>query len=76
MRVEEYFKKKSKHSFICIRNMLELRSWFIEIMKRVLALNGQTALATGLFPMWVLDTEKYVDNGIFFRRYRKEKIEL
>ena len=39
-------------------------------------LNGQTALATGQFPMWVSETEKYVDDGIFFGRYRKGKIEL
>ncbi|MBR6102907.1 MAG: DinB family protein [Ruminococcus sp.] len=34
-------------------------------------LNGQTAVATGEFPMWVSDAEKYVDDGIFFGRYRK-----
>lgn len=28
-------------------------------------LNGQTALATGQFPMWVSETGKYVDDGIF-----------
>ena len=39
-------------------------------------LNGQIALATGQFPMWVSETEKYVDDGIFFGRYRKGKIEL
>ena len=39
-------------------------------------LNGQTALASGQFPMWVSETEKYVDDGIFFGRYRKGKIEL
>ena len=33
-------------------------------------LNGQTALAVGRFPMWVSETEKYVDDGIFFGRYR------
>jgi hypothetical protein len=36
-------------------------------------LNGQTAVSTGKFPMWVSDTEKYVDDGIFFGRYRKAK---
>ena len=34
-------------------------------------LNGQTALATGKFPMWVSETAGYVDDGIFFGRYRK-----
>jgi hypothetical protein len=38
-------------------------------------LNGQTALATGQFPMWVSETGKYVDDGIFFGRYRKGKVE-
>ena len=33
-------------------------------------LNGQTAVATGKFPMWVSETNKYVDDGIFFGRYR------
>ena len=37
-------------------------------------LNGQTALATGQFPMWVSETEKYVDDGIFFGRYRKGQV--
>ncbi len=37
-------------------------------------LNGQTAVATGLFPMWVSQTDKYVDDGIFFGRYRKGRI--
>ena len=39
-------------------------------------LNGQTALASGQFPMWVSETEKYVDDGVFFGRYRKGKIKL
>ncbi len=39
-------------------------------------LNGQTALSTGQFPMWVSETEKYVDDGQFFGRYRKGKITL
>ena len=38
-------------------------------------LNGQTALATGQFPMWVSETSKYVDDGIFFGRYRKGKVQ-
>ncbi len=37
-------------------------------------LNGQTALATGKFPMWVSETGKYVDDGIFFGRYRKGRV--
>ena len=37
-------------------------------------LNGQTALATGQFPMWVSETEKYVDDGILFGRYRKGQV--
>ena len=36
-------------------------------------LNGQTAVATGEFPMWVSETSKYVDDGILFGRYRKGK---
>ena len=37
-------------------------------------LNGQTALATGKFPMWVSQADKYVDDGILFGRYRKGQI--
>ena len=36
-------------------------------------LNGQTAVLTNQFPMWVSEKEKYVDDGIFFGRYRKGK---
>lgn len=39
-------------------------------------LNGQTAVSTGEFPMWVSETEKYVDDGNCFGRYRKGKITL
>lgn len=39
-------------------------------------LNGQTAATTGEFPMWVSETGKYVNDGIFFGRYRKGKIKL
>ncbi len=39
-------------------------------------LNGQTAVSTGKFPMWVSETEKYVDDGNFFGRYRQGKITL
>lgn len=34
-------------------------------------LNGQTAVATGQFPVWVSEVDKYVDDGMFFGRYRK-----
>ena len=34
-------------------------------------LNGQTAVATGQFPVWVSDSFKFVDDGILFGRYRK-----
>ena len=37
-------------------------------------LNGQTAVATGKFPMWVSEADKYVDDGIFFGRYRKGQV--
>jgi hypothetical protein len=37
-------------------------------------LNGQTALATGQFPMWVSQADKYVDDGILFGRYRKGQV--
>ena len=37
-------------------------------------LNGQTALATGQFPMWVSETEQFLDDGILFGRYRKYKV--
>ena len=39
-------------------------------------LNGQTILEKGVFPMWVSETAKYVDDGIFFGRYRKGKVQL
>jgi hypothetical protein len=37
-------------------------------------LNGQVAVATGEFPMWVSETDKYVDDGILFGRYRKGQV--
>ena len=37
-------------------------------------LNGQTAVATGKFPMWVSQADKYVDDGILFGRYRKGQV--
>lgn len=39
-------------------------------------LNGQTAISTGQFPMWVSETAKYVDDGILLGRYRKGKVKL
>ena len=37
-------------------------------------LNGQTAVATGQFPMWVSQADQYVDDGILFGRYRKGQV--
>lgn len=37
-------------------------------------LNGQTAVATEKFPMWVSETNQFVDDGILFGRYRKSKL--
>ncbi len=37
-------------------------------------LNAQTALTTGKFPMWVSETESYIDDGILFGRYRKAQV--
>lgn len=37
-------------------------------------LNGQTAIATGSFPMWVSDQASYIDDGIYFGRYRKGQV--
>ena len=37
-------------------------------------LNGQTAVATGQFPMWVSQADKDVDDGILFGRYRKGQV--
>ena len=37
-------------------------------------LNGQTAVATGKFPMWVSQADQYVDDGILFGRYRKGRV--
>ena len=39
-------------------------------------LNGQTAISTGEFPMWVSETGAYVDDGIFFGRYRRGKMNV
>ena len=37
-------------------------------------LNGQTIIETNEFPMWVSETAKYVDDGIYVGRYRKGKV--
>ena len=39
-------------------------------------LNGQVAVATGQFPMWVSDADKYIDDGVYFGRYRKGPTKL
>lgn len=36
-------------------------------------INGQTAVMTSEFPMWVSEEAKYVDDGIKFGRYRRGK---
>ena len=37
-------------------------------------LNGQTAVATGQFPMWVSQADKYVDDCILFGRVSRGKV--
>lgn len=39
-------------------------------------LNGQTAVATEKFPMWISETDQFVDDGILFGRYRKGNLSL
>lgn len=39
-------------------------------------LNGQVAVNTGRFPMWVSDADKFVDDGVFFGRYREGPTQL
>ncbi|WP_026656394.1 MULTISPECIES: hypothetical protein [Butyrivibrio] len=39
-------------------------------------LNGQTAVATDKFPIWISETDQFVDDGILFGRYRKGKLSL
>ena len=39
-------------------------------------LNGQTALSTGSFPVWVSDADKFIDDGIFFGRYREGQTKI
>lgn len=33
--------------------------------------NGQVAVNTGEFPMWVSDADRFIDDGVFFGRYRE-----
>lgn len=59
----------------CERTRLELvLRQFRHISFHTGMLNGQTALATGKFPMWVSQADKYVDDGVLFGRYRKGQI--
>lgn len=37
-------------------------------------LNGQVAVATGKFPMWVSETNEYMTDGIYFGRYRSRRV--
>ena len=37
-------------------------------------LNGQTALSIGKFPMWVSETNQYLDDSILYGRYRKYRV--
>ena len=37
-------------------------------------LNGQTALSIEKFPMWVSETNQYLDDGILYGRYRKYRV--
>ena len=39
-------------------------------------LNGQVAVNTGKFPMWVSDADKYIDDGVFFGRYRSGQTKI
>lgn len=39
-------------------------------------LNGQTAVATEKFPMWVSETDQFVDDSVLFGRYRKSNLSL
>ena len=39
-------------------------------------LNGQVAVNTGKFPMWVSDADKYIDDGVFFGRYRQGQTKI
>jgi hypothetical protein len=39
-------------------------------------LNGQTALSTGAFQVWVSDADKFIDDGVFFGRYREGQTKI
>lgn len=39
-------------------------------------LNAQTILQTGEFPMWVSETSQYIDDGVYFGRYRQGPTKL
>ena len=67
------YEKPEKSRYTCME--LVLRQ-FRHISFHTGMLNGQTALAKGQFPMWVSEKEKYVDDGIFFGRYRAGTIKL
>lgn len=59
----------------CIYTRLELvLRQFRHISFHTGMLNGQTAINTGKFPMWVSQADQYVDDGVFFGRYRKGQI--
>ncbi|MCR4610196.1 MAG: DinB family protein [Eubacterium sp.] len=59
----------------CIYTRMELvLRQFRHISFHTGMLNGQTAINTGKFPMWVSQADKYVDDGIFFGRYRAGQV--
>ena len=59
----------------CIYTRLELvLRQFRHISFHTGMINGQTALSTGEFPMWVSQADQYIDDGILFGRYRKGQI--
>ena len=59
----------------CIYTRLELiLRQFRHISFHTGMLNGQTAINTGKFPMWVSQADQYIDDGVFFGRYRKGQI--
>ena len=60
----------------CERTRMELiLRQFRHISFHTGMLNGQTALATGKFPMWVSQADGYVNDGILFGRYRAGRID-
>lgn len=71
---DEMLYKKPEH---CRYTRMELvLRQFRHISFHTGMLNGQTALSVGEFPMWVSEVGKYVDDGVFFGRYRKGKTQL